>query len=119
MSKEQSRKSETTHKRVKLPNYPLQRQSHYFEQMKRSALSLKKEYNICWCCKKSKFIILLIFVSISRVVVTLKRLIDSFLIVYTVLRKTYSFSVQILTNVTLRHYPTHAILVIFNFLDWF
>ena len=26
---------------------------------------------------------------------------------------------QILTNVTLRHYPTHAILVICNFLDWF
>ena len=41
-SKEQSRKSKTTHKRVKLPNYPLQRQSHPFEQMERSALSLKK-----------------------------------------------------------------------------
>ena len=58
-------------KRVKLPNYPLQRQSHPFEQMERSALSLKKEYNIFWCCKKSKFIILLIFVPISRIVVTL------------------------------------------------
>ena len=109
MSKEQSRRSKTTHKRVKLPNYPLQRQSHPFEQMERSALSLKKEYNIFWCCKKSKFIILLIFVSISRVVVTLKRLIYSLLIVNTLLRRTYSFSVQILTNVTLSHYPTHAI----------
>ena len=68
--KEQSRKSKTTHKRVQLPNYPLQRQSHPFEQMERSALSLK-EYNIFWYCKKSKFIILLIFVPISRVVVTL------------------------------------------------
>ena len=29
-------------KRVKLPNYPLQRQSHLFEQMEQSALSLKK-----------------------------------------------------------------------------
>ena len=40
-------------------------------------------------------------------------------IVYTLLRRTHSFSVQILTNVTLKHYPTHAILVICNFLDWF
>ena len=70
-SKEQFRKSKTTHKRVKLPNYPLQRQSHPFEQMEQSACSLKKQYNIFWCCKKSKFIILLIFVHISRVVVTL------------------------------------------------
>ena len=31
----------------------------------------QKEYNIFWCCKKSKLIILLIFVYISRVVVTL------------------------------------------------
>ena len=37
--KEHSRKSKTTHKRVKLQNYPLQRQSHPFEHMKRSALS--------------------------------------------------------------------------------
>ena len=119
MSKEQSPKSKTTHKRVKLPNYPLQRQSHPFEQMERSAPSLKKSCNIFWCCKKSKFIILLIFVPISRVVVILKRLIYSLLIVYTLLRRTYSFSVQILTNITVRHYPTHAILVICNFLDWF
>ena len=41
-SKEQSRKSKTTHKRVELTNYVLQRQSHPFEQMERSALSLKK-----------------------------------------------------------------------------
>ena len=34
-------------------------------------LFLLKEYNIFWCCKESKFIILLIFVPISRVVVTL------------------------------------------------
>ena len=113
------KKSKTTHKRVKLPNCPLQRQSHPFEQVERSALSLKKEYNIFWCCKKSKFIILVICVPISRVVVTLCRLIYSLLIVYTLLRRTYSFSVQILTNVTLRHDPTHAIWVICNFLDWF
>ena len=41
-SKEQSQKSKTTHKRVKLPNYTLHRQSYPFEQMERSALSLKK-----------------------------------------------------------------------------
>ena len=114
-SKEQPRKSKTTHKRVKLPNYSLQRQSHPFEQMERSDLSLKREYNIFWCCKKSKFIILLIFVPISRLVVTLKRLIYSLLIVCTLLRRTYSFSVQILSNITLGHYPTHASLVICNF----
>ena len=68
-SKEQSRKSKTTHKRVKLPNYTPQRQTHPFEQMERNALPLKKkkEYNNFWCCKKSKFINLLIFVGISRV----------------------------------------------------
>ena len=39
--------------------------------MERTALSLKKkEYNIFRCCKKSRFIILLIFVPISRVAVT-------------------------------------------------
>ena len=58
------------HKSVKLPNYPLQRKSHPFEQMERSALSLKKEYNIFGAVKKPKFIILLIFVPISRAVVT-------------------------------------------------
>ena len=41
-SKEHSRKSKTTHKRVKLQHYPLQSQSHPFEQMEPSALSLKK-----------------------------------------------------------------------------
>ena len=51
MSKEQCQKSKTTRKRVKLPNYPLQRQSHPFEQMERSALYLKKEYKILGAVK--------------------------------------------------------------------
>ena len=106
-SKERSRKSKTNHKRVKLPNYPLQRQSHPFEQMEQSALSIKKECNIFWCCKTFKFIILLIFAPISRVVVTLWRLIYSLLIVYTHLRRTYSFLSAILTNVTLWA-PSHT-----------
>ena len=69
--KEQSRKSKATHKRVKLPNYLLQRQSRPFEQMERSALSLKKSITSFGAVKNPKFIILLIFVPISRLVVTL------------------------------------------------
>ena len=68
--KEHSRKSKTTHKRVKLQSYPLQRQSHPFEHMKRSALSLKQNIT-SFGVKKSKFIILLIIVPISRLIVTL------------------------------------------------
>ena len=70
-SKEQSRKSKTTHKRVKLSNYPLHMQSQSLWTDGTKCSFFKKEYNIFWCCKNSKFIILLIFVPISRVVVTL------------------------------------------------
>ena len=76
-----------------------------FEQMEQSALSLKKSITSFGAVKNPKFIILIIFVPISRVVVTLN-LIYSLLIVNTLLRRTYSFSVmsvQIFINVTLRH----------------
>ena len=83
-----------------------------FKQMERRALSLKKTITSFGAVKNPNS---LFFVPISRVVVPLKRLMYSLLIVYTLLRRTYSFSVQILINDTLRHYPTHAILVICNF----
>ena len=110
-SKEQCGKNKTTHKRVKLPHYPLQRQIHPFEQMERSALYSKKSITSFGGVKDPNSLsadLCSYFQSSCHSLET------HFLFVNCLysLEENSLFSVQILTNVTLKYYPTHAILVI-------